>query len=85
MLIKSYFTFLGNNYRKLQSNPLSLPGASSTTADVFGGDAAVIVAARGDGEGSADAFEGVVKCAAIAATIVKKRRVPLLAISPISH
>ena len=82
---KKLLHFFGNNYGKLQSNPLCLPEASSTTADAFGGDAAVIVAARGDGEGSADAFEGVVKCAANATSNVKKRRVPLLAIPPISH
>ena len=46
----------------------------------------MIVAARGagDGAGSADAREGVVKCAANAATIARKTRVPLFAVPPIS-
>ena len=46
----------------------------------------MIVAARGagDGAGSADAREGVVKCAANAAAIARKTRVPLFAVPPIS-
>ena len=46
----------------------------------------MIVAARGagDGAGSADARDGVVKCTANAATIAKKKRVPLFAVPPIS-
>ena len=80
--------FFGHNCRKLQRNPLSLPDASSsTTADASARDAAaVIVAARGagDGAGSADAREGVVECVANAAAIAKKTRVPLFAVPPIS-
>ena len=67
----------------MQITVLSLPDASSTAADAFARDAAVIVAARGAGEGAgiADAREGVVKCAA---TTVKKTRIPPFAVPPIS-
>ena len=76
--------FFGHHCRKLQRNPLSLPDSSSSTtaADAF----AMIVAARGagDGEGRADAFDGVAMHAAKAATIATKARVPLFAVPPIS-